>query len=121
MDFEKKGVSMKERLLILLNNHVIDQDVYDNCIRVYENLIIKNGYSDEQSSVFITHLAMMLQRNKNGEVVSKMEDFIINEIKSTLNFQDVKDFSEKVYKLLDFEIPEIEKDYILLHLSNFVK
>lgn len=112
---------MRERLLILLNSNVIDQDVYENCLRVYEELILKNGYQDEETTVFVMHLAMMLQRNKNGEIVNEMEDFIMNEIKSVPHFKKVEEFANQVYDLVEFEIPKTEKDYILLHLSNFVK
>lgn len=110
---------MKERLGILKDGSVIDEAVYEDCLALdtglmtLENLTELNAYQ-----VAMTHLAMAMQRIKQGTVVEYMDDMILSEIKSAEIFDEVVVLTSKIVDQVHVDIPESEVQFLWLHMLN---
>lgn len=109
---------MKERLNILLENNVISKSAYDLTIAIFTEYFESKELSEEKLNLFFTHLAMALGRLENGNPIDYLDENLYGEVKSSENFEEVKDFWEKISKEKNFELAESENGYIHLHLCN---
>ncbi|MCI6272576.1 MAG: PRD domain-containing protein [Erysipelotrichaceae bacterium] len=113
---------MKDRLKILFENNVIDKDVYEKCINLHEGYMSENNLvSYNAYTVFMTHVAMALNRIKSNNIVGELDDFILNEIKSDEEFNFVKNETSKIKALLNSDIPDSEMQYFWLHYLNILR
>ncbi len=113
---------MIDRLQILKDNFVIDEDVFSSSIRLHQGLMQERKYTTLNAyEVAMTHLVMAIQRVKAGECVSVMDDTILNEIKKDSLFSDVEEFTELVLTIMGVKIPEPEVQYLWLHFLNLFK
>lgn len=110
-----------ERFKILLDNNVIDQQTYHDTLKVHQEIILNNGYSSVDSVVFLTHLAMALQRVKKNETVAKVEDYIIDEIKNLTTYDKIVALTENTLKIVSIPLPQDEVHFLWMHLANIVE
>ncbi|NLC41332.1 MAG: PRD domain-containing protein [Erysipelothrix sp.] len=109
---------MKQRLTILLENHVITQEVYDFVLKIYEGIMKSEDLDGAPSEVFLTHLAMATQRIIDRNIVNEMEEMILNEVKASQYFDEAQRISNLIVEESDISIPESEQQYLWLHLSS---
>ncbi|CAM4302746.1 PRD domain-containing protein [Erysipelothrix sp. D19-032] len=109
---------METRLNILLENNVIDAEVYEYAMKIFQEYALEHNWNETATEVFLTHLAMASQRIRNDDVVAPMDDFILNEIKESDHFASVLEVTEKILEHSQIPFPESEKQYIWLHLTN---
>ncbi len=110
---------MKERLTILYDNNVIDQDVYEICVRLHDTFMIEKGFIDAEAyTVAMTHVAMAMNRVKSGDVVNPMDEMILNELKGHKCFVLVKKDVEDIVDHFSFTVPDSELQYLWLHFLN---
>ncbi|QIK70409.1 PRD domain-containing protein [Erysipelothrix sp. HDW6C] len=112
---------MEERLKVLRENNIIDQDVHDYCLNVYEGIIKREGLDSSAAEVLLTHLAMATQRIRNDDVVNAMDDFILDEIKMFADFERVQVLTTEILTDGVVEFPDSEMQFIWLHLSNVLR
>ncbi len=113
---------IKEKLKVLLESGVIDQETFDYSITVLayllENKIINTA---EAADVFLTHLAMADARRKAGEAVNALDDFILNEIKGDLRYEQAVTIWKQLQVLEPKEFVNSELGYFHLHLTNMIE
>ncbi|TZE80970.1 PRD domain-containing protein [Calorimonas adulescens] len=107
-----------DRVNILYESEVISADVKDTVLRVIEWLgERKVGIDSDNGQMFLTHLAMSLERVCKGEEVDALPDAMMDEVKSSRGYILALEFIEYMEGILNRKLPESEKGYILLHLS----
>lgn len=111
---------IKNKLNVLKESGTINQKNLDFNLKVLEFLkeqqIIKK---DSEAETFITHLAMAISRD-NVEVIDRMPNSILEDIKLDKNFEKAKLIWEKIEKESPIVFPENEMGYIYLHLINLL-
>jgi transcriptional regulatory protein LevR len=112
------------RLDILLKGNAIDRETLrmalkiDDLLKSYDTIYRNN----EQYEMFITHIAMMIQRVKNNNYVNEvMDDDIYDEIKKCLSYKEAVDILEKIEGVSNTILPESERRFIILHLCNLLE
>lgn len=114
-------MDIRGRINILYNGGVIDEDVRDLAFKTVSWLEKTNiKLNNEKGNMFLTHLAMSLQRIKKGEQMEVLESFIIDELENNKGHVLTQDFIKFIEKEGKTQLPESEKGYILLHLCNLI-
>ncbi|MFV0479782.1 MAG: PRD domain-containing protein [Anaerorhabdus sp.] len=110
-----------DRLDILVAGKVIETEIAETARRVM--LLMENKYQIEEEAmeVMITHFAMASQRIVRGDVVDKMNEDILNEIKSDKTYDRAMDILSDIKSLSDVDFPTSEEQFMLLHICNILK
>lgn len=111
---------MKERLKILHDAGVISKDDHDKSFEIYKKYFEKEGFNEDKVNVFMTHLAMSLKRINEGNVVDKLDDEIYQQVKESKVYDKAVMLCDEIIKDLYLDIPESEKEYLVLHLGNLL-
>lgn len=107
-----------ERINVLHDGGVISDDVKETVLKVLDWLTERKiNVDSDNGQMFITHLAMSLERNRKGEDVEALSDTMMDEVRSSRGYGLASEFVEYLEAILDKKLPENEKGYILLHLS----
>ncbi|AOM41892.1 PRD domain-containing protein [Xenorhabdus hominickii] len=98
---------VEQRLTILLQGGVIDQDIYDNMLDVVHDLedIWLIPVRHPQGEMVLTHMASAFMRSRRGEKVSPLDKTILAKIEQ----------SEHYNRLLAIHHALIEKFTVMLH------
>lgn len=113
---------MRERLKILQESAVIDEEVYVSCLELHEGLMADEALTRTNAyQVALTHLAMALQRIKQDNIVTGMDEAILSEIVADSLFEAVKELTDTVVKQLGNDIPDPEVQFLWLHFLTVLK
>lgn len=114
---------IRQKLTILLDSGVIDQETHDYVLHVLEYLTSKHIVEDEQKAdVFLTHLAMADMRRKSSETVNSLEPFIRDEIEADSKFFHSKELWQDLQRLNeDKKFDDAELEYFYLHIINMLR
>ncbi|WP_277631171.1 PRD domain-containing protein [Atopococcus tabaci] len=111
---------IQEKLTILKENGVIDEEIYTFSQTVIDYLkkesIIKE---DSEADVFITHLAMAMARGKDKPIAA-VDEAIMAEITSDEQFPKAKTTWEEIKEMSPIAFHENETGYFYLHLVNLL-
>lgn len=111
--------NLLERIRILEQAGLIQESVAESCRDIIALLLQEEkGLDEEKCGMFITHLAMALQRIIKGEKEKAMDEQILEEIKAEEVYPKVEIFAEKLIMLCRMEFPRAEEDYLKVHLCN---
>ncbi len=115
-------MTIKERIIILNESNQIDDDVRQRLIKLVtdfeKELNIK--LDEENSSMFITHLAVAMTRTKESNTVNMPDEDLITELKESENYVKMNNLYVKLCDFMDFKFPEEEKWFILVHLNGLL-
>ena len=112
--------TLKQRLVILEQAGQID----DKIIKIITELItivekeLDVRLTEDNGSMFVTHMAVALSRIQKGEEVVPLDDSLLEEVKSSEIYKIVQSLIEKIEDELQIRIPQSEFGYIALHLCN---
>ncbi|MGX6971138.1 PRD domain-containing protein [Vagococcus bubulae] len=113
---------IKEKLKILVDSGVIDEDTQNYILKVLQYLLEREVINSiEQADVFLTHLAMADTRRKSNELISSLDDFVLSEIESDPKYWHSKELWQDLNKMVDKDFEEAELDYLYLHIINLLK
>ena len=112
---------MNQRLLILKENNVISEEVFDFTLDVYQNIFVPLKIGDSKLETFITHLAMASQRILNKDLADDMDESIFSEIRNSEHYGKAENILNKILAKSGIEFPGSEKKYLLLHLVNVIE
>jgi len=110
---------LNKRTDILLDNNILSIEVA-NYIKKISVYFINEEFEDEKVICFITHLAMMMQRIKEGQIEEPMDAEFIKEIENNKFYYKINKYLLKIIELSKIEIPNSELGYLKLHLCNLV-
>lgn len=111
---------MKERLRILLDSGIISKDDHDKSFEIYKKYFEKEDFDENKVNVFMTHLAMSLKRIDEGNIVNKLDDEIYQQVKESKVYNEAVILCDEIIEDLYLDIPESEKEYLVLHLGNLL-
>jgi hypothetical protein len=112
---------IEKKLEILESSGVIDHGTVELVLKSKEYLTKELGVVDETAlDMFLTHLAMANSRQKKGEPVNHMDEFIGSQIKGDPNFPAAKDLWGEVSQLGAEEFPEEERMFMYMHGLNLL-
>ncbi|MDF2880296.1 MAG: hypothetical protein K0R54_853 [Clostridiaceae bacterium] len=108
------------RLDILKQANQIDEDIYNKLKDVIKMIEHNHGIklNEENGAMLITHLSVALMRIKNQQLVNNADEEIFNEIKCSEFFNSSNEVIEDIQGIIHMEIPECEKDFIIMHLCT---
>lgn len=111
------------RLNLLVDSGEIDETIKDAVINFIKT--IEKDYSieiiEENGSMLVSHLAMALGRIKRGEEIQSIDEAIFKEVKETKTYRELDKYYSILEKDLNIQIPQVEKDYIALHLCTLIQ
>lgn len=112
---------LKERLQILLEQHVIDRKEYDIAIAAFDRLLMAVNKNElQQAEMLFTHLPMALSRIENGEKVEEPDRAIISEVQNSAVFPLAKKQVSSIEKKWGGELPKGEKEFLYMHYVNII-
>ena len=112
------------RLEVLENANLISRKTVDRAEKMIS--IIENDVQidemKESDGMFITHLAVALERVLKGEAISDdaIDDLIYQEVLQHPKYQECKTLVASMKRELDLEMPEVEWKFIQIHLCNLL-
>lgn len=110
---------MEQRIKILKDANLISNEICDKIVNIYIKYFSNFERTDILDS-FITHLSIALERMNKKESIEKLDEFIINDLKSKSNYNEVVKFWEDIEKKERLNLSFEEKEYIYLHLINIL-
>lgn len=112
---------MDIRVGILLENDIITKEIADYVLAINEEIIVANNFDESASEVFITHLAMASKRIEDDNIVTQMDDFILDDIKKFDEFDEVKTMIDRILETSPVKFPQSEVEYLWLHMVNIFR
>jgi len=77
--------------------------------------------TEENGGIFITHIAALFQRNKNGESINPLSDKIISQLKSENDYELAHKTMDLIVSTIFNPVPEVERNYLILHLCTLMR
>lgn len=109
------------RLNILKDAGQITENTYNAINEVILLLKEKRGIilTEENGAMFITHLSSALTRIEKNDLVRKIEDSILEEIKKDTNYKKTLEIVKEVEGVTG-KFPEEERDFIEMHICTLL-
>ena len=114
--------SIMERINVLSELNLInDVDRLDlmSLIKIIETQL-KIEVTEENGGILITHVSAMFQRNKSGEQLEPLEKEIVLELQASVHYDSAIQVAEEIISVIENNVSEAEKGYLLLHLCTLV-
>lgn len=114
-------LEMETRLKILEDNKLISSDVAGSCRKVaslLEKRIIP--LNNEKFEMFMTHLAMAMQRIVDKKEENPIGEEVLNAVKSEPVYPEAVKLAEQVGSLFPEKITETEQGFLEVHLCNLL-
>jgi transcriptional regulatory protein LevR len=109
------------RLNILKDSGQITENTYNAINEVILLLKEKRGIilTEENGAMFITHLSSALTRIEKSDLVGKIEDSILEEIKKDTNYEKTLEIVKEVEGVTG-KFPTEERDFIEMHICTLL-
>lgn len=113
---------MRDRIKLLYDGGIISHEVKQLLMKALDWLRIRGvKLDDEQGQMFLTHLAMALERIKRGEEVGTLTSDMLTEIEASRGYSLAQSFIGFIEEEGEVKLPPGEKGYILLHVCALVE
>lgn len=113
---------IQEKLSILKENRVIDQETYEYAQEALMYLINKNIVEREESAdVFITHLAMATARQNTDEMIDGIDEIVKQEIENDENYEEATEIWKELKAIAPTSFSQDEDGYFHLHLVTLLR
>ncbi|PHM65608.1 PRD domain-containing protein [Xenorhabdus stockiae] len=113
---------VEQRLTILLQGGVIDQDIYDNMLDVVH--ILEEFWlipvRHPQGEMALTHMASAFMRSRRGEIVSPIEKDILDKIKQSGNYSRLLKIHHSLLEKFTLTLHPNEEGYLLINLYGLI-
>lgn len=117
-------MDLRERIKLLIDGGVIETGIGDKMLELigYFEINYDRLINDEQLAMFITHLAMSLQRIVKREVVEQsIDDSLYQEVLDSPVFGRANGILAQLEHTSGCQLPECEKRFVLLHLCSLLQ
>lgn len=116
---EKTKEEVYQRLAILEDGGLITSRVSASCRQVVELVLAeKPDVNRERFGMFVTHLAMAMQRIRDGEEEMPMDSQVLESVKQSGVYPRAEAFSRVIFPLCCVEFTQTEQDFLRVHLCN---
>lgn len=109
--------SLTNRINIFLETKMITDDEYhilNKWIEIINNYI--ESYDMDKMERMITHVAMMMRRNRLYEDIGEFPIELYDSMKELPHYQITLDIVEELIQY--YEVSENERKYLILHIAN---
>lgn len=115
-------MDFKERLDMYLTGGMINKEDVKDIEAVIK--LFKDDYgvelSEENAATFIAHLAAAYSRNATKEELDDLSNDMLDEIKALDSYNDSLKILDKIIKVTNNPLNDVERNYVLLHLNNLI-
>lgn len=113
-------MELNNRLHILMDANQISQRTFDEALKVIDmfNSRWNISLTEENGSMFITHLSIALERILKGETIEHIEESVYQEVLNNKNFHKYEKIVNDIEAEIDIKIPENEKVYLNIYVCN---
>lgn len=115
-------MDFKERLDMYLTGGMINKEDVKDIEAVIK--LFKDDYgvelSEENAATFIAHLAAAYSRNATKEKLDDLSNDMLDEIKALDSYNDSLKILDKIIKVTNNPLNDVERNYVLLHLNNLI-
>jgi len=113
---------LDERIELLYQCGFCDEAGRDGLRRVVDALVRECGVKrdDEVLGMLVTHVAAALKRVREGEAITPLSPEIVEEVRSSPAYAEAKRIRDELIDALGFELPEAEKDFVLVHVGGLL-
>lgn len=112
-----------QRLEILKNAEQVTEKMTEAIVKfgkaVEKGLGIE--LTEDNAAMLVMHFAVALSRIEKGELVNKMEEIIIDELKQTKGYPMLPSYLKVIEEYMGYKIPDVEFDYIAAHFCLLVE
>ncbi|WP_118984280.1 PRD domain-containing protein [Photorhabdus sp. CRCIA-P01] len=111
---------MENRLNLLCQGNVIDQDICDGMLQVVAQLEnnweipVKNALGE----IVITHMANALMRSRRGEQIGSMDVELLMEVRQSGVFSHLQAINASLLAHFDVQLHPCEEGYLLANLFS---
>lgn len=110
-------MELKERLDIFMNSGQISTKEFEAFLEIIERFDdFGISLNEENGAMLITHLCVAINRIRNNDLVKDFDSEMYAEIENNKSFHKSKDAFSMIQEILQIQIPDCEKDYIIVHL-----
>jgi len=111
------------KLNVLKESGVIDGEIYDYALAVFERIKAQDFYDVENNRIetFLIHLAMATARQKAREGIDPLDESIVDEIYLDEDFSRAKELWQDFEAMAPVKFSQAETDCFYLHLCNMLK
>ncbi|KMW75136.1 hypothetical protein TI10_03960 [Photorhabdus luminescens subsp. luminescens] len=111
---------MENRLNLLCQGNVIDQDICDGMLQVVAQL--ENDWEipvrNALGEIVITHMANALMRSRRGEQISSMDIELLMEMRQSSVFSHLQAVNASLLTHFDVQLHPCEEGYLLANLFS---
>ncbi|MDC9589098.1 PRD domain-containing protein [Xenorhabdus sp. XENO-10] len=113
---------IEQRLTILLQGGVIDQDIYDNMLEVVHVLedIWLIPIRHPQGEMVLTHMASAFMRSRRGERVSPLDKEILVKFEQSENYNQLLTVHRSLIRKFTVALHPNEEGYLLANLYGLM-
>lgn len=113
---------MEQRLAILLQGGVIDQDIHDGMLQVIS--ILESDWQisirHSQGNMALTHMASALMRSRRREKIESVDNEILDEVKNADNYPRIKEIHQSLINHFQVTLDPAEEGYLLVNLYSLI-
>jgi hypothetical protein len=116
-DIANQEGTMKERLDILLQAGVIDQDVYQGMLTVIDQLQAHRQapLPEEQGWMAIAHMANALMRSQRQEIIEPLDNELLTELAAQGDLASLQALNQRLLQNFAIELHPNEEGYLLVN------
>ncbi|CDG19590.1 hypothetical protein [Xenorhabdus doucetiae] len=113
---------IEQRLTILLQGGVIDQDIYDSMLDVVHILedIWLIPIRHPQGEMALTHMASAFMRSRRGEIVSPLDKEILAKLKQSEYYDQLLTVHRSLIEKFTVDLHPNEEGYLLANLYGLM-
>ncbi|CDM87538.1 hypothetical protein [Xenorhabdus bovienii] len=113
---------VEQRLTILLQGGVIDQDIYDNMLDIVHDLedIWLIPVHHPQGEMALTHMASAFMRSRRGEIVLPLENNILTKIEQSEHCAQLCKIHRALLEKFTVTLHPNEEGYLLVNLYGLI-
>lgn len=110
---------IEEKLKILKENNIIDEQTHELVLKAGQFLIDKEIIQDiKEADVFLTHLAMAFSRE---EEINEVEPVIKEQLTTHPKHNEANNIWNDLEQALEINLPVNETDYMHMHLLTLIE
>ncbi len=116
-------MELVERLTILMESGQISKQTINRLLEVLSYLKYQKNIelTEDNGSMFITHLAIALERIKKSESLPAMDSEMLSQLMDDCNYNEAELLFNDIQAIVTTSISPEEKTYIMLHLCILLK
>lgn len=111
--------ALYQRLEILEKSGLISRQAAAQTERILKLLLSRGQKMElEKLEIFTTHIAMALQRILNGQYETPLDRDVLEGLKEEKAYAEAEIFAGKIKETVEIELPDVEAEYLIVHLCN---